>query len=354
MPKTIPANPGRILFVRLSAVGDVINTLPALEALRQSFPQAHIGYLVEDRAYTAIEGHPSVDEVLLYPRKRWVAMLKRPGQWATFWHEFNALRKRLRAPRYDIALNFQSNLKGALFALLSGALLRVGFGRNNSKENSYLFNHIQVSPEGGELINRVEKFITLSAAIGADPSRAAYRLPERPDRRKAVQDWLGQMQLSQYAVIHPGTSDFGAQKRWLPERFAELARRLKTELGLTPIITWGPGEQELAQHIVSESGDAAVLAMQTSHLLDLADITRHARLYVGCDSGPLHLASAVGAPSVALFGPKDPRTYAPWNPHSRVVQKASTETPYWGNMIDITVDDVMNAAKSLLDEVSAT
>lgn len=355
MSKPVPANPRRILFVRLSAVGDVINTLPALEALRQSFPEAHIGYLVEDRAYTVIEGHPSVDEVILYPRKRWVAMLRQPSQWLTVWREFRALLKTLREPRYDVALNYQSNLKGGLFAWLSRAHLRVGFSKNNSKENSYIFNHIQVSPEGGELINRVEKFVALSAAIGADPANAAYRLPDRPERREAVRQWLDSEGLKDYAVIHPGTSDFGAQKRWLPERFAELAAGIKSELGLTPVITWGPGEKELAQGIVDHSDGAAILAMQTTHLLDLADITRNARLYIGCDSGPLHLASAVGAPSVALFGPKDPRTYAPWNPRSRVVQKGSEENPYHGEMTDITVDDVMKAARELLvrsDQVS--
>lgn len=338
----------------MSAVGDVINTLPALEALRQSFPQAHIGYLVEDRAHTVIEGHPAADEVILYPRKRWVSLLKNPAQWISWWREYRGLMRQLRNPRYDVVLNFQSNLKGALFAWLSRARIRVGFAKASSKESSYLFNHLQVSPEGGELINRVEKFIALAAAIGADADKAAYRLPNRPDRQQAVNNWLQGQNLARYAVIHPGTSDFGAQKRWLPERFAELAQRLRKELDLTPVITWGPGEMALAQSIVDGSEGTALLAMQTAHLLDLAEITRHAALYVGCDSGPLHLASAVGTPSVALFGPKDPRTYAPWNPRSRVVQKAVGDNPYNGEMRAIKVDDVMQAIVELLDEVGTT
>lgn len=356
MHKTnIPAQPDRILFVRLSAVGDVINTLPALEALRQSFPKAHIGYLVEDRAYTVIEGHPSVDEVILYPRKKWVEMLKQPSQWPTLWWEFRELRRRLREPRYDVALNYQSNLKGALFALLSKSPLRVGFAKNNSKENSYLFNHVQVSPEGGELINRVEKFIALSAAIGATSEKAVYRLPVRPDRKEAVRQWFQARDLNDYAVIHPGTSDFGAKKRWLPERFAELARDIHKQTGLTSVITWGPGEKELAEGIVAASQGAALLAMQTTHLLDLADITAGAKLYIGCDSGPLHLASAVGTPSVALFGPKDPRTYGPWNSRSRVVQRGQTsDQPHYGEMSAITSADVMAAVRDLLDEVAAS
>jgi ADP-heptose:LPS heptosyltransferase len=93
--------------------------------------------------------------------------------------------------------------------------------------------------------------------------------------------------------------------------------------------------------------------MQTSHLLDLAEITRNAQLYIGCDSGPLHLASAVGTPSVALFGPKDPRTYGPWNPHRRVVQKGQTDSAHLGVMSAIHTDDVMQSVNALLDEVAA-
>jgi len=118
-------------------------------------------------------------------------------------------------------------------------------------------------------------------------------------------------------------------------------------LGLKPVITWGPGEKELAEGIVQDSDNQAIIAMKTEHLLDLAEIIRGAVLYVGCDSGPLHLSSATGTPSVALFGPKDPRTYAPWNPRSRVVQKGENR----GEMADITVDDVMESVKSLLAEI---
>ena len=339
----------RILFVRLSAVGDVINTLPALDALRKSFPDAYIGYAVEDRAYSAIEGHPCVDFVHLYPRKRWVEMFKKPGQWKTLFREIVTFFADIRKQRYEIALNYQSNLKGALFALLSKAPLRAGFAKQNSKESSHVFNHINVSPEGGELINRVEKFIALSVGIGANGDNAEYRLPPNDEYAKRVSQWRSQEGLERYVAIHPGTSDFGAQKRWMPERFSQLAERLNKELDLKPVITWGPGEEDLAKEIARNSDGAAIVSMQTSHLMELAEIIRGATLYVGCDSGPLHLSSATNTPSVALFGPKDPRTYAPWNPRSRVVQKGENI----GEMADITVDDVFNAAKSLMDEVGA-
>jgi ADP-heptose:LPS heptosyltransferase len=157
--------------------------------------------------------------------------------------------------------------------------------------------------------------------------------------------------LKGYAAIHPGTSDFGALKRWRPERFAALAERIGRETPLKPVITWGPGEKPLAEEIVAGSKGQALLAMETKNILDLAELIRSAKLYVGCDSGPLHLSSAVGTPSVALFGPKDPRTYGPYNPHHRVVLKGELGQ---GSMEAISVDDAYAAVRDLLAEVSAS
>ena len=336
----------RILFVRLSALGDVINTLPALEALRSGRPDAHIGYLVEDRAYDLIRNHPAVSQVHLYPRKRWVAMFRNPAEWWQALREIRGFVSELRGARYELALNFQSNLKGALMCLLSGAPRRLGFGPANSKEHSHLFNHENVAPAGGELINRVEKFIALAAAAGGSAAGAQYRLPEAPESRARVRQWLDEQALREYVVLHPGTSDFGAQKRWPPQRFAAVAAQLGRERKLPIVVSWGPGEKPLAEQIAAGSEGQARIALETRNVLDLAELIRGARLFIGCDSGPLHLASAAGTPSVALFGPKDPRTYAPWNPRSRVVQKGQN----WGRMDDIMVEDVVGAAGGLLDE----
>ncbi|MGH8530245.1 MAG: glycosyltransferase family 9 protein [Nevskiales bacterium] len=334
----------RILFVRLSALGDVINTLPTLDALRRGLPQAHIGYLVEDRAYDLIRNHPCLNQVHLYPRKRWVAMFKHPSQWWQALMEIRRFVAELRGAGYQVALNFQSNLKGALMCLLSGAPRRIGFSKGHSKEHSYWFNHENVTPPGGELINRVEKFLALASSIGADASGAQYRLPAAPESRSKVDAWLHQQGLQRFVAMHPGTSDFGAQKRWPPERFAAVAAQLGRTYQLPVVVTWGSGEQALAEQIAAGSQGQARIGMETRNVLDLAELIRRASLFIGCDSGPLHLASAVDAPSVALFGPKDPRTYAPWNPRSRVVQKGQ----FWGAMNDITVEDVMQAADSLL------
>jgi ADP-heptose:LPS heptosyltransferase len=276
-------------------------------------------------------------------------MLHQPAHWWALYEEATSFLHGIRREGYSIALDFQGNLKGALHALFSGARRRVGFSRGHCKENNHFFNNEHVVPPGGtEKINRVEKFLSLVGHLGAPVNDPRYRLPETKDGRKRVDVFLAEHRLARFAAIHPGTSDFGALKRWPPERFAALAERIGRESGLRPVITWGPGEKPLAEQIVAGSGGQALLAMETKNILDLAELIRSAKLYVGCDSGPLHLSSAVSTPSVALFGPKDPRTYGPFNPRHRVVLKGDLGA---GSMDAITVDDAFAAVKDLLAEI---
>ncbi len=345
------SRPRKILVIRLSAVGDVVNTLPALQAIRAGYPDAVIGFVVEDRAHDLIARHPSVDRVHLYPRKRWARMALRPHRWADLVAESGRFVREIRRERYELALDFQANFKGAMHGLLSGAPRRVGFSRAHCREWNHLFTNEHVTPPGGEQINRVDKFLSLAAWIGAPVDGAGYRLPELGENAGRVGAWIEEAGLPRYAAVHPGTSDFGKVKRWLPERFSQLAARIASELGLRCVVTWGPGERALAEEVVRGAGGGAVLAMETRSVLDLAEIIRRARLFVGCDSGPLHLASAVGTPSVALFGPKDPRIYGPYSRFHRVVYKAANGNG--GSMGAITVDDAFRAATDLYSELQA-
>ena len=340
----------RILFIRLSAVGDVINTLPALGALRRGFPDAVIGYLVEDRTRDLIVNHPCVDKAHFFPRQRWDAMRRNPLKWPKMLREVSDFSATLRHERYDVALDFQGNLKGAFHSILSAAPVRVGFGKGHSKEHNHLFTHRQVVPPA-PILNRVDKFLSMVASLGAPVEGARYELPPAPESRARVEAYLAGQGLKTFAAIHPGTSDYGKAKRWMPERFGAVAEHLGRRHRLGSLITWGPGEKALAQSVVDASKGHARLAMETGSLLDLAELVRPARLFVGCDSGPLHLSSAVGTPSVALFGPKDPRVYAPWNPASRVVKPGAPDALV--AMADIPVAAVTAAADELLESRTA-
>lgn len=339
---------GRILLIRPSAVGDVLMVLPSLEAIRHSFPQAHIGFIVEDRARDLIVGHPAVDRVHLFLRKRWVRAGLRPGLWGETRREIAAFVREIRAERYDACVNFQGNLKGAVLGLLSGVPRRIGYSSVYARECSHWFANVRVTPRP-EDHHRAEKFFALARFLCAAPAAVPYRLPDSPDSAVRVSRFLESHGLSSYAVIHPGTSDFGRAKRWPPERFAETAQRLAT-LGLSTVVSWGPGERSLAEWVAANSGGHAVESLETLSILDLAELIRRARLFVGCDSGPMHLSSAVGTPCVAIFGPFDPTVYGPYrHPRFRTVRADANG----GGLTDsITVGVVMDAVTELLAEES--
>ncbi len=336
----------RLLIARLSALGDVICALPSLDALRASFPKARIGFLVEDRAHELIANHPAIDRVHLYPRKRWQKSLLRPGEWPSASREIRAFVSAMREERYDVVLDLQGNLKGAVLSCLSGARLRVGFGGKNSREGSHLFAHRRIPPLP-KPTHLVDKFLAAAAYLGADPSKARFRLPDSPASRSRIEDFLLSKALASYAVIHPSTSHFGRRKRWPPERFSRVAEKLGSEFNLPAVVIWGPGEEALASRVAADAGATAVISIRTG-LLDLAELLRRARIFIGADSGPLHLATAVGTPSAALFGPMDPRVYAPWHhPRSRVLYKPGVGGV--GSIDAITVEDVLKACRELLE-----
>jgi heptosyltransferase I len=253
----------------------------------------------------------------------------------------------LRAGRFDVLLDFQGNLKGGLHAAISGIPVRIGFARGHCREGSHLFTNVHTSPPTESML-RAKKFLSLLGPLGIASPRLVWKLPDRARSRRTIDAFLRGAGIveSRYVVVHPGTSDRGAEKRWPAERFAGLAEKIERDLGLRVVVAWGPGELPAAQDVARASG--ATLALETRSLLDLAELIGRASLYVGADSGPLHLASAVACPSVALFGPKDPAIYAPCNPRARVVRRVSPDGT--ARMDAIEVEDAFDAARELLEE----
>lgn len=305
----------RVLVVRLSAIGDVVNTLPLVTLLRRGLPDAFLGFVVEDRARDLIVGHPLLDRVHVFPRRRWRALLRsvRPSDWRTLAREVRDYRAELRAGGWDVVLDAQSNLKGAAHARASGAPRRVGFARGHDYEMTHLLATETVVPPA-DRPHRVDKFASLAAVLGVESAAREYVLPVDPAARARVDAWLAEQGIAsrRFVVLHPGTSDHGAEKRWPAASFAALARTIGTRLALPVLVTWGPGEQELATQVCGGAGGAARLAPQTASLLELAELLRHAAVFVSADTGPMHLAVAAGATCVALFGPKDPAVYGPY------------------------------------------
>jgi ADP-heptose:LPS heptosyltransferase len=342
-----PIDPNaKILFIRASAVGDVFNTLPTVEALRAAYPQARIAYLVDERSVDLVAGHPAVDRTHFFPRKKWLSFLKNPLRWWTLLSEAWRFASELRRERYDVSVDLQRNLKGGLLTALAGARLKVGLAPPFTMEGNQFFNKIRVKP-APEAVHFAEHFLAMARHLGAGPGHPAFRLPAAPESARRVEGFLKEGPSGPFAVIHPGTSAYGRLKRWPPERFAQLAKRLGEELGLRSVVAWGPGERPVAESVAQGSAGQAVVSLETRSLLDLAELIRRAELFVGCDSGPMHLTGAVGTPCVALFGPKDPAVYGPYrHPHCRIVQPPGGRGPTEG----IGVESVFDAAASLLKE----
>ena len=316
-----PQQVRRVLMIRLSALGDVVNALPALSALRQMLPAAHIAWAVEEPLDDIVTGHPMLDEVIVIPRKRWTRSLRQPGQWGAAWEEASELRTRLRKERFDVSLDLQGNFRSGLVTWLCGARHRVGFGSNHSKEMSHLAcNHRVSLPQG--TLHRIERGLKLISCLGEVPSELETIVPIGPEPRSFAEAFFSGhfSEADRVAVLHPGVSKFGSYKQWPEERYAELAGLLDRQLGVKCLLTWGPGERDMCERIASRADVPLVLAPETKSIGQLAALIQLAALFVGADSGPARLAWAVGVPEVVIFGPKDSAVYGPNSGAYRVVE----------------------------------
>jgi len=301
----------RILIVRLSALGDVVHVLPLLDALRRARPDAHIGWLVEEASSSLLADHPQIDRLWVAPRRlseRWLRR-GRVGAVAGLW---TPLLRDLRAARYEVSIDAQCNFRSSLLARLSGAPRRVGFAPPFTKEQAHWLLTDRVKPPPHQQL-KVERNLELLRPFGIDAQGARARLAIPDAARSAACSFRAGLGAAYVVALHPGVSGFGAFKRWAPESYAALARRLYAERGARCIVTWGPGERELAQGIARDADGVAEVAPETASILDLAALFEACDAVVGSDTGPVHLAAALGAPVVALYGPKDPAVYAPWD-----------------------------------------
>jgi heptosyltransferase-1 len=301
----------RVLLVRLSSIGDVVHTLPALAALARAGHEA--GWLVEPASRVLLDSHPLLSQVAPVP----AAKAFRLGA-------ARETVRALRARRYDVALDFQGLWKSAAWARLSGARRVVGFaGRWRRESPSALLVGERVELPS-EAVHVIDKNLALLRPLGIDAlGLREFPLPEAPASAERVDRVLPGLLREPFAILNPGGG--WASKLWPPEGFGAVALGLR-ERGLSSVVTWGPGEEALADRVVAASAGAAVRSFATS-LLDYVALARRARLVVAGDTGTLHLACAVGTPVVALFGPTDPARNGPFSPRDEVVRRVPPCAP---------------------------
>ena len=299
----------RILVVRLGALGDIVRTLPAVRALRFSLPEAEVSWVCDDRWERILRGHPDLDRVLLLPRRGGIASLISVPRFLG----------ELRSLGANLVLDFHGNLRSGLVGRLSAARFRLGYDGHQQKEGNRRFTTHRIEP-GPRRRSRLERNLDLVRALGVavsplpDAGLPISRIALKAAREAAA---AAGTEPGRYALINPGASARQAYKKPPAEALAAAARGIAAA-GLVPLVVWGPGEERDAGRVVESSGGVARLAPPTT-LEVLVALIRRARLLVGGDSGPLHLACGVGCPVVALYGPTDPAVNAPWGVPSRIV-----------------------------------
>ncbi len=314
----------RIIVVRLGSLGDVVRTMPAVQALRAAAAQARIAWLVDDRWAGILEGFPYVDELLTVPRSELRAASRNPFAWPRWLRTWRAFRGRLAAWRADAVFDFHGLFKTAVLTAATGAPRRIGYVRGHSKEGSWRAYNVLVDP-GSVDIPRLERNLSLVERFGArrmaDPPELAFT----PAERATVDEVYASLDESRVVALCPGSSRQRRAKRWPAESFGALADLLTAELGLTPLVIAGPGQEAIAQTIRRAAQCDVVVAPRLT-LKELALVLGRARCYVGADTGPMHVASIMGTPVAAIFGPTNraqnrPMPYSPW----RIIEPVAGE-----------------------------
>ena len=299
----------RILIVRTSAMGDVVHCLPALSALRRRLPQARIAWVVERAFAPLLEGHPDIDELIVVRLREWRKRLFS----ATVRREIADFRRALRRFDPDVALDLMGNHKGGMIAWLSGAARRVGAAKSARREaSSAIWINRPVAADAAD--HAVDRALTITAGIGfpeADPAdfggdKILTGVPEDAAAFLAARE-------RPFAVIQAGAG--WGNKTYPPARWGEVARSLNERTGLDVWVPIAPGEEHLARAIVEASGGAA-RAVEAYGFAFLAALLRASRLVLGGDTGPLHLAHAIGTPVLCLIGPTDPGRNGPYLPRA--------------------------------------
>jgi heptosyltransferase I len=287
----------RILLVRTSALGDIVHCLPVLTELRRRLPEAKLGWVVEASMAPLLAGHPDLDELLPVRLRPW---RKRPLAAQTL-RELGAFLAALRRFRADVALDLMGNHKSGVLARLSGARRRIGLARTDRREPSSAFwVNESVAARG---VHAVERALSLLPALGLEPGPADFGA----ERLLAGSGPVGDAAVPE-VLIHSGAG--WANKVYPPERWAVVARRL-AEHGLRIGVPLAPGEEELAARLVEASRGAAV-PLPAGGLDRLVSLLRSTRILLGGDTGPVHLAHALGTPVLAVLGPTDPARHGPY------------------------------------------
>ncbi len=308
----------RILIVKPSSLGDVVNALPFLSALRQRYPDRHIAWLVEEEAAELLLGHPLLDRVIVSGRRRWRRAIRSPFRGSRTLREIAVLIAELRQGRYDLVVDLQGLLKSALMVICAGARFRVGLA--GSREGSgRAFTHIVPLPPGP--LHAVDRYLEAARFLGAEPLTKTFVFPSHPGDELRADALLAEAGVGLDTLIvalHPQAR--WQTKLWGEEQFARVGEELTRRYGARILIIGSSSDLPVVRRLESRMNPAPFVAAGRTDLTVLIALFRRIDLLVTVDSGPMHLAAALETPLVALFGPTDPRLIGPYGSDGAVLR----------------------------------
>ena len=335
----------RFLIVRLGSLGDVIHAIPSVAALKRRYPGGTIDWVVDPRYADLVRLVTVVGSVYPFDPRGALSAL-------TAWRRLRAARvgaqgQTGRGNQYDAVIDLQGLLKSAVLARSVGARRTIGFSRRHLREPMARFFYSE-TVDPGDATHVIQKGIGLMRAVGVDDPSIAF--PIAVPRSDAADTLAARVGSSGYVLINPGAA--WPNKRWPPARFGALAAAIRERRGLRSVVLWGPGEEAAASAVVAASGGAAEQAPATS-ITDILAIAKGASLMVSGDTGPLHIAGAVGTPIVALFGPTRAERNGPWSPADISISRIDHCVCHYERRCrraqpcidDISVDDVVAAVE---------
>ena len=337
--------PRSIVIVKLSAIGDVIHGIPTAVALKQSFPDSTISWVVEGRSADVLAGHNAVDHLFRLPRG-----------WLKSFQQVLHLRQQLRKFKADAVLDLQGLFKSGVATFLAGSRLRIGHAKPESREGAWI---AYTDPILSASEHVVERNLDLLRPLGIGKKFFGFNMPTWPVSQRRIEKWHSQLQFqAPPIIINPGAG--WTSKQWSPDRFASFAKAVWQKHRVESLVVWGgSAEEKIAKVIVEKAGRGTKLAPATT-LQDLGELCRKARLFISGDTGPLHLAAAIGTPCVGLFGPVPAARNGPYGKKHIVIEPPSAVRPHWKDrktdtesMAAITVEQVLAAVEPGLGRTSA-
>jgi len=335
----LPLDPRKILIVKPSSLGDIVHSLPFLNAIKTRFPKAEIHWMIARGFEGLLEGHPMIDKLWVVNKDAWKKISQVQGTIA----EIKRLFRELTSEKFDIVIDLQGLLRSGIITAATGSPLRIGF--KEAREGSRFFYTHKVV--GGKDIHAVDRYLRIAEFLGCDVTGISFPLAAAESLLPLSIQHPALNINEPYVVIVPGAR--WKTKRWPPEKFGELSSMLP----LKSVIVGDKNDKDVADEIVSLSEGKAISLTGKTTLRELIDVIRHAEFVISNDSGPMHIAAALGIPVFAIFGPTDPARTGPYGKGHTIIRQDISCSPCFRRTCDdikcmksISADNVFGIIKS--------